>query len=46
MSGQPQKRMKYDAAIKIKIVQAAKHSSNNVAAWHYCISEELVRDLR
>ena len=47
MFGQSQrKRMKYDAAFKIKVVQAAKESSNSEAARHYCISEKLVRDWR
>ena len=48
MSGQSQrKRMKYDAAFKVKVVQAAKDSNNSAAARHYyCISEKLARDWR
>ena len=47
MSGKSQrKRMKYDAAFKIKVVQAAKESSNSAAARHYCISEKLIGDWR
>ena len=38
--------MKYDVAFKRKVVQSAKESNNNAAAWHYCIGEKLVRDWR
>lgn len=46
MSGQPQRRMKYEAVFKKTVVQAAKDSSNSAAARQYCISEKLVRDWR
>ena len=47
MSGRSQrKKMKYNAAFKVKVVQAAKDSNNSAAARHYCISEKLVRDWR
>ena len=46
MSGQPQRRRKYDAAFKKTVIQAAKDSSSSAAARHYCISEKVVRDWR
>lgn len=46
MSGQPQRRRKYDAAFKKTVIQASKDSSSSAAARHYCISEKLVRDWR
>ena len=42
MSKPEKKRMRYDAAFKLKVVKLALQTSNVTSARHYCVNEKQV----